>query len=1257
MKDMSTDIGSSSHADIAAAEYFEVLTSFFRLDGMSLQSPGARKCAFLFFICPLFCMKVPFNSFAMFFATPVGQASNPGPDDCIRLAICNPTAINKKVGHLLKFEADIVSVSETSATSIVQKEVTREMLSNGYSSFWSPPVAPKKHTVDCRPSYRGEAVGSALFSRLPTRKTRCEIPLALQESQRFSSAVVRFGTCEVLIISLYGFANRYKEGKRPNDLLLASIIPVVNEVGLPYIICGDFNEPLAKLPSFQFFKDDGAVEAFDWFHKKFGYQLPPTCGGSTRNDSAIFHPWVAGWLSNMEVGHEHVMDMHTPLFVHFSCSKLNISKCTWQFPKTWAPFAPPTDVIQQMYKPIPFQDIFQNCDGLQTGDLQQALQLWSKSVESAVDKALAVMHKKDDKMYPKPGLHSSFKGRCNFTKITATDAKPRVKSDRHGGYVPPSEVFSLQSRLKIRQVRRLKSFLRRYKSLPINAEGSPSSDVDLRDALLEWKRILAAKGYGSSWKNWTMSFEMIPFLTYWLPSFECLELLVQITEHDCDHTCRMEASQRAMSFKHRIIVDSQHDYSRMSYKIIRAKETKTLTEVPVEKNFFATLLRSRVGETTIKIDRDYEIPTFAKLRLGDAVLVFCKQVGRRIWFRHESGVLPSEGILTVNFVAVTSDELANEFCDFWTPMWCRDDRNEQFSNETWSDFQSMLDDVQFPHIEPIAIPFEDVDLWMSIVKKLPGGKAVGPCGWSNDELKILPKCCIADLVWFFSRIAEKGFGKAFMMAKTVLLAKIDMPLSMHHARPITILSCLYRLFGKFVFKCVAARWKDVLPFSISGGLPCRGVKELAFSQKRVIEDAVSSGACMGGFSLDLIKAYNTFGRFATAKIMERLGLPWPFLNAWVRSLDQLVRYPCINGHFAGGIPSTTGVPEGCSISVLAMIATSTMYYFKLVNQHISPYAYADNWSWMSLQQRAHFVAYENVLRLTGALRLAIDFNKSWHWGTSKSFRDACNKVTEIHGDNPVTVTVKTCVKDLGEIVHYDKSASLGFIKEKIDEGISRLQKIEWLPTTLQKKAQYIQSAVWPLALYSADTVYIGQRHFERLRRAALNALVGHWHSASSILACNCLSRHLQDPFFFVLCQCIRIIRRLANVAPSMAKKTVEAATAYEGHRSFGPATAFKHYLNQAGLELCADGKIVGPDHLTCNVLCDPTRKIVLALKQMWMHHVISSMNRKGVGDYLVDFSLANRVFMTLDDETQQLVKLNVVGGFQTQSTKAKWDRD
>ena len=96
---------------------------------------------------------------------------------------------------------------------------------------------------------------------------------------------------------------------------------------------------------------------------------------------------------------------------------------------------------------------------------------------------------------------------------------------------------------------------------------------------------------------------------------------------------------------------------------------------------------------------------------------------------------------------------------------------------------------------------------------------------------------------------------------------------MHDARPITILSCLYRLFGKMIFKTVSKIWTRFFPAPISGGLPGRGVKEIAFAQKRFIEDSLQSGQTCGGFSLDLIKAFNTFGRFAVARILNHLGIP------------------------------------------------------------------------------------------------------------------------------------------------------------------------------------------------------------------------------------------------------------------------------------------------------------------------------------------------------------------------------------------------
>ena len=100
----------------------------------------------------------------------------------------------------------------------------------------------------------------------------------------------------------------------------------------------------------------------------------------------------------------------------------------------------------------------------------------------------------------------------------------------------------------------------------------------------------------------------------------------------------------------------------------------------------------------------------------------------------------------------------------------------------------------------------------------------------------------------------------------------------------------------------------------------------------------------------MIKAYNTFGRVMVGRIVTRLGMPQHLINSWICSLDQMARLPTFQGGVAQGIASTTGAPEGCSISVLSMLAVSCVYHSRLKSEMVRPFAYADNWSWMVKEQ-------------------------------------------------------------------------------------------------------------------------------------------------------------------------------------------------------------------------------------------------------------------------------------------------------------------
>lgn len=63
-------------------------------------------------------------------------------------------------------------------------------------------------------------------------------------------------------------------------------------------------------------------------------------------------------------------------------------------------------------------------------------------------------------------------------------------------------------------------------------------------------------------------------------------------------------------------------------------------------------------------------------------------------------------------------------------------------------------------------------------------------------------------------------------------------------------------------------------------------------------------------------------------------------SAWLLSLQHLVRFPTFHG---GPVASSTGLPEGDSMSVVGMLGLSHVYHNFMSRQGVCPTAYADNW--------------------------------------------------------------------------------------------------------------------------------------------------------------------------------------------------------------------------------------------------------------------------------------------------------------------------
>ena len=200
-------------------------------------------------IIPHLCIchrRISSSQFNYLMAARIGEAKNPGPksaekDGCLTVAVCNPTAILSRKVEILKLKSQIIFLSETSATKAVQSEFSRNIWENGFRCFFGPPVIPKRTTIDGRESFRGEAIGTAILSKVPSRKSYHNIPTDFLNSCRVNSSVIRIGPYEVLCVAIYGYSGNGPEQKRCNDILLARAYDYVTSCGLPFLIGGDFN--------------------------------------------------------------------------------------------------------------------------------------------------------------------------------------------------------------------------------------------------------------------------------------------------------------------------------------------------------------------------------------------------------------------------------------------------------------------------------------------------------------------------------------------------------------------------------------------------------------------------------------------------------------------------------------------------------------------------------------------------------------------------------------------------------------------------------------------------------------------------------------------------------------------------------------------------------------------------------------------------------------------------------------------------------
>ena len=296
---------------------------------------------------------------------------------------------------------------------------------------------------------------------------------------------------------------------------------------------------------------------------------------------------------------------------------------------------------------------------------------------------------------------------------------------------------------------------------------------------------------------------------------------------------------------------------------------------------------------------------------------------------------------------------------------------------------------------------------------------------------------LQDFTTLLTRVWHIGLSTQQMRARTLLLAKRDHPTSISDGRPITILGYMVRITSKLISDQILAQWAALWPPVISGGLPHRSARDLCILQQLQIEHAKTSHTAWGGWTMDFVKAFNLIPRRIIRHILRLLGVPSYITDFWFLSLTRLTRVLQSGRNLSEPYPSTTGLPEGDSMSVVGMLALSFVFHAKLQSPRVFPFAYADNWSFMSTSERHCFQAMTTLFNLVSDLKMQIDFRKSWCWATTKQFRTFWESASALLLDPTFKFVIKSHVHDLGCTISYTNAVVLGPLRDKIDNAIAK----------------------------------------------------------------------------------------------------------------------------------------------------------------------------------------------------------------------------
>ena len=1116
-----------------------------------------------------------------------GEATHPGPAANFFVSTSNPSGLRSKEPFYSDWGFGVHCFSETQLSAVSLPGSRRQFQAcakavNRQARVTSGAPAALRVNSD----WAGTWTGVLQVGDLPCSTFNVAWPPGLFETGRVMISRHFHESLSVMIATVYGYPQgpTWPDALSRTDTLLSTLTRevVLGSKGFR-VICGDFNHDTSSLHQCQIWKSHGWIEAQDLAFQCWGTIPQPTCKNATQRDFVWLSPEAASYCVQVQLF--EVFQEHSTLIAGFALPCHAVVEHTWPLPAElpWADID--VGAWHQLvgFQPAPF-----------ASDTTRWFSSFSKAVEHSLDGHVA--------SFPGGHLPSNCFGRGARVKPqrSACPSRP-LRPSRPGEDLLRHDGLGAEVRRWFQQLRRLQSMAHSTR-----AQNMAPSAVDYRLGL--WRAICTARGFRGG------------FLAWWPKRpVQLVGSPVQVPSTVPDATSarliyedfrgnfrRLESWHLAKRAK---VLDAKYDQSLAQlYQELRDPAPEQVDTLQVTRDY--AILATDVPSAQLHVERPLDLRGHSTWAV-DGVSVSIHSVEADTCTLACAIAESGQELEQVQVLSSVPD-LHDEFISLWAPRW------QQHANASASDWQRFLDfaTAYLPR-HSFELPDIDVPTWTKALRRFRPRAARGPDGWARDDLLSLPPARTAELLSFLRSVELDGrpWPKQMVIGFVCLLNKGNGRLDANGFRPICLFSIIYRTWAGIRARQVLAALRSIVPDGLFGFVPGREATELWYSVQLEVELSILGGTRLLGLSTDVVKAFNCLPRAPLLLLAAQLGCPRRLLGPWSSFLEVTERRFMIRQQVSEAVLSTSGFPEGCPLSPVAMVFADWAYhvYIQAFAPAVRAFSFVDNFACTAFSAAALLHAYNLVRCFMDLLRLQLDAAKTFAWAT-------------VAADRGVLATagfkVLQTARELGGVMSFGPSVRNSALRERCKQLNPLWKKLQRSRAPCSLKLSVLPKKLWAKALHGISGTPLAESVVHSLRTSATSRLRIRPGGSSSLLRLSTAPLMTADPGFYQLLCCVLDARRMAKKVPNFLSLWRHFSSLCDGRRLHGPLSKLTSVLAQVGWAVQLPPWVMDHQGLVHNLLDLPGPLLRRLLEQAWLGFVACQHSHRKTMSNLCGIDLA-----------------------------------